>query len=432
GVRKGVRPMHVVGVLLIVLLLVVPNALFAADAAIPPVDEAKWASDTNSAFLKGFVQQELGAYGEGFLPSYWEDGLTWLDSWDHNVSNLADRPAFLSWWDYGHWAIYVGNHPTVADNFQNAYEYSANFIISQNETHAVQLLAARLVDLPNANAQSALTAAGSKDATGDLDLLHRFQYVPDLDLAQSAKLLASLEASTGKKIRYYAADVRMLPYDNPDPNTSPTIDEPSIFYAPVKLAGRNPDDYVTTKYSVGTNQYLTQDQYNQLLRDPTRRVQATSERLEYQDTFFNSMFYRAYVGRPVPPSQPGQPVLGDTLAQALNAPAPGYGLEHFRLVYANQALKMLEYYPGAIVQGTITQDGQPQSGVTVTAYDDAGQILLNTVDPSVRSQLSSDNFDVPHASVTTDASGHYSLIAPFAMPGGNTTIVATRNGAEVG
>lgn len=433
GLRKGTRPLHIVGVVLLALLLVIPNALFAADAAIPPITESKWRQDSKSAFVQDFVGKRLGAYGEGFLPGYWEDGLTWLDARDANTTNFADRPAFLSWWDYGHWAIAVGNHPTVADNFQNGYALAARFILAQNETEATQVMAARLIELPNANAEKALADAGSQNPAADRATLANCNYADrikdchmvNLDLAQSTALLQALETSTGKKIRYYAADVRMLPYD--DPSTA-SIEEPSIYYAPVKLAEQNPDDYVTTKLDVGSGNWVTQEQYNKLLSDPTKRIGASAERLEYQQPFFNSMFYRAYVGRPVPAGSSAQPTMGDTLLQALNAPAPGLGLEHFRLVYANSALKMLEYYRGAVVEGTITQDGAPVSGVTVTAYDDAGKILLDAVGAT---QLSPEVFDVPHASVTTDAAGHYKIVAPFAMPGGNTTLVVSKAGTEI-
>jgi hypothetical protein len=285
--------------------------------------------------------------------------------------------------------------------------------------------------MPGADAQSALTGAGSTDATGDLALLHQYKFVPDLNLDQSAKLLSTLESRTGAKIRYFAADFRMMPIDNPDPQTSPQIDSAGIFYAPVKLAGQNVDDYVTTMYAVGQS-HVNQTQYDNLLRNPVNRVQATSERLEYQQPFLNSMFYRAYVGRPLNPGTPGQPLLGDKVENALLAPLPGYGLEHFRLVYVNSGLKMLQYYPGAVVSGTITQDGTPQAGVSVTALDDAGAMVWPTLDPSIQAQITPEQLNVPHATTTTDASGRYTILAPFATAGGNTTLVVTRGGAEVG
>ena len=51
-----------------------------------------------------------------------------------------DRPGFMAWWDYGFWAIDIGEHPTVADNFQFGYQIAGNFIVSQSEHEAMSLL----------------------------------------------------------------------------------------------------------------------------------------------------------------------------------------------------------------------------------------------------------------------------------------------------
>lgn len=433
GFRKGVRPLHVVGALLVVLLFVAPNVMLAADAALPPEAESRIATESESDFVKGFMEKRMGAYGQGFIPGYWTDGLTWLDQHDANITDPADRPAFLSWWDYGHWAIAVGKHPAVADNFQNGYEFAANFILSQNETQAVQLLAARLSVLEDSNAQAALGEVGSTDAAGDLRKLQNWEYVESLDLNQSVQLVSKLEQNTGKKIRYFAADVRMFPYDNPQ---TPSIEQSSIYYAPVKLKGEDPDQYVATKIDLGTtdpvtrSQFVNQTRYEQMARDPIRQVSALGERFEYQPAFFNSMYWRAYVGTPVQAQGTG-PILGDQVIQAVNQPRPGFAMQHFRLVYSSDALKILEYYPGAVVEGTVTEEGQPLSGVEVVAYDDAGRILVEGIDPSFRDQVSAEDFNIPHSSAPTAADGSFRIVAPFAMEGGNVTLVVVRDGVEL-
>jgi dolichyl-diphosphooligosaccharide--protein glycosyltransferase len=58
----------------------------------------------------------------------------------------VDRPAFLSWWDYGFEAVNQGKHPTVADNFQNAYQYAGQFITCQSEDHAIAMLITRTLE----------------------------------------------------------------------------------------------------------------------------------------------------------------------------------------------------------------------------------------------------------------------------------------------
>ena len=46
-------------------------------------------------------------------------------------------PAFISWWDYGFYESAIGDHPTVADNFQDGIPPAANFHTSTSEEEAV-------------------------------------------------------------------------------------------------------------------------------------------------------------------------------------------------------------------------------------------------------------------------------------------------------
>lgn len=432
GFRKGLRPLHVVGVLVLALFLVIPNAMLAADAALPRQEEFDIAENSGD-FVQDFVLKRFGAYGQSYLDPDWQSALAWLDDHDASIQDPADRPAFLSWWDYGHWAISVGNHPAVADNFQNGYEYAANFLLAQNETEAVQLLAARMLPLlDEAQGRQIVADAGADDANAAYDALLKWEYVDSLTLDESVAMLLATEAATGKKIRYFATDIRMMPLD--DPNT-PSVatssassfqEQSSIFYAPVILAQEEPDAYVPFKVNVG-NEWITQDEFNARASDPIRLVQATAERLEYEDAFLNSMYYRGFVGTPVN-ADPTGPVLGLSVYESLACALPGYGLQHFRLVYANSGVKMLEFTPGATVTGTVTEDGQPLSDVTVTAYDAGGIVQRPGACPTTTTRTGG----VPHGSTTTDATGAFSLTAPFALDGEEITLVVERAGVELG
>ncbi len=61
------------------------------------------------------------------------------------TSRRPQRPAFISWWDYGFQAVAQGLHPTVADNFQNGIDPSGNFLLSQNESLAIGILTTTLL-----------------------------------------------------------------------------------------------------------------------------------------------------------------------------------------------------------------------------------------------------------------------------------------------
>ena len=451
GLRKGTRPIHIVAVILIALLFVVPTTILAADAALPPEAEDKLARETESDFARRFYTERMGAYGGGFgSVKPWIAPLEWLDQHDANETDLSKRPAFLAWWDYGHWAVSIGRHPTVADNFQNGYEFAANFILSQNESHAIQLLASRTAEAERGDLEAALRDVGADDPTGDAEKIRRWEHVASLDVNESAALLEAVEQQTGKRIRYFAVDIRMLPYDNPQ---TPNVDQSSIFYAPVRLKGDEPDDYVTTKINMGQavagapDGFVRLDQYRQLASNPVRQVSALGERFEYQQRFFDSMYWRGYVGSPIA-ATPGEPTLGDRVEASLGNPQPAGGLEHFRLVYASEVQRLykggdpadprsylyypgvmiVEYYRGAIIEGTVTEEGAPLAGATVTAYDDAGTVLVN----AFQSGVDASQFNIPHATATTGADGTFRIVAPFALANGSVTLDAARGGISIG
>ncbi|MHB8604078.1 MAG: STT3 domain-containing protein [Thermoplasmatota archaeon] len=459
GARRSITGWHVFGVVMVTLLLVVPNVFLAVDAATPPQAEQQIAAAHPG--LASFIQTRFGAFGSDFLPDYWNQGLLWLAALpDQRAQYTADissgevdatRPAVLSWWDYGHWEIAIAHHPAVADNFQNGYEFAAAFLLAQNETHALQLLSARQVPLFLNNRdsidgtqltrddlvailQDPAVGVASNDTDATIASLTKFQYAPALGSEVKANaLVEKIEAKTGYQIRYFATDIRMLPYD--DPNTA-QIDHAGIFQAPVILAGQNPDDYVqvlfhgTTANAQTGSPYYTEAQLTAARKDLNNaNLQVDGEKFEYSQKFFQSMFYRGYLGSPLP-SSTTFPVEGSALNSALNLPQPGYAMKHFRLVYLNDQLRILQYFPGAPLTGKVTENGQPVVGASVTVYDDAGQMLLSHVSPQLLGRVKASDLAVPHDTTFTGADGSYSLVAPFST---NTTdqVIVSQGSVEL-
>lgn len=634
--RRAVGAWHVIGAILIASLLILPSVWMAVDAGLPIEAEQKLA-EQDRVFAERF-----GAFGQGFIPSYWRELFAYLAAQDSSLP-AADRPAFLSWWDYGHWAASIGDHPAVADNFQNGYAFAGNFITSQNETHAIQLLSARLMELaddprtpgysrdtfvrilrelrvssegryavhatadaaglvseiseqnneltkgfavldagaegadvaveqlafqpadpapgghvslvatlrnrgasaardltvrfllnetvvaeknvselapasvqtvtadrvtgPQGYARAAVTLEvpdAARDATqaddrlaktlvaatpgasgadlvvedvtwepaapkpGDLiafsvavrnrgnegasnvtirvdvdgtrmgdatiaslgagdrvtvsgpawrtigpgqayDDLRAFRFVPEsapptedlLSKPKALELLKRVESATNKRIRYFAVDVRMFPFDIPDcepasPNYSPTIDAGSIFYAPVTLADKSPDDFIerVVQFSQGGNtREVSAAEFQTIQRDVRQlgSIESFCEKYRFKDPYLSSMFYRAYIGtpagaRPLGPSTPlrtdptrvpstagPEGVGGDRLVDSSIMLMPGYGLENFRVVFLNGGSRMLRFHQGAELSGSVTSGSQPLGEVTVVAFDDAGR-----------------------------------------------------------
>ena len=80
----------------------------------------------------------IGTFGPSFNSYGWNDAFSWLESQDSDVG-FSERPAFVSWWDYGFSALTQGQHPTVADNFQSGIPHSGGMLLSQGQDDTIAL-----------------------------------------------------------------------------------------------------------------------------------------------------------------------------------------------------------------------------------------------------------------------------------------------------
>ena len=497
AIRKSVKVKHVLVSLFVVFLVIMPNVWYSVDAGIPSNEKKEYDREIYEA-MPAFLRPSpdvfnessrgtwyLGAFGYS-LPTpdqYWPAAWRWLSQQDSDRLP-EDRPGFLSWWDYGFECIQQGKHPTVADNFLYGHQLAGNFIMAQNETDAVSLLAERILDSQFDKDKNRFTKKamdlmvryfGEEDAEKIEDIYaHPQRYVPEIlshpkkygpydsqisdynaryiatrgvlmkyDREHLVSFLKSLEDMTGKRIAYFAIDSRLIPF---------SAQNTGIFYAPAVLsdhrmskgAYRLPYDfyeiYAVTKYG---KKYPI----NEVPEDVRKDIDHSE--IEYKDMFYNTMLYRNYFGyspKEAGSTANGLPGISDNLKNM--QPMPGWNLTHFRLVYRTvywnpykdyrnhsdawraigldegleyqkegkgvvdlspntmyNGVTFLEYYEGAIINGTVrTPEGSPVGNIRVTVYDKYG---------------------IPHQSVKTDSNGRYSLIAPF----GNITIVASNGGS---
>ncbi|MCK4299052.1 MAG: hypothetical protein KAX80_05950, partial [Planctomycetes bacterium] len=143
---------------------------FAVDAGIPANDKAEYSKEVYSImpdFLKppDFDEKNGTAWYFGafsyHLPmpnEYWPAAWSWYDQQDSDILPETNRPAFLSWWDYGFEAVQEGSHPTVADNFQNAYQYAGSFIVGQNETDSIAMFIIRTLEKTGVSSNATISA----------------------------------------------------------------------------------------------------------------------------------------------------------------------------------------------------------------------------------------------------------------------------------
>ncbi|OGS43172.1 MAG: hypothetical protein A3K76_05135 [Euryarchaeota archaeon RBG_13_57_23] len=496
--KKSVKIRHIVGALFLAFMVVLPNVWYAFDAGVPSetkvdLDKQIYTSMPNYLRPSGYDAVNgsvwyLGAFGYSLpLPKYYFPAAwKWFSQQDSDIFPESDRPAYVSWWDYGFEAVQAGKHPTVADNFQNGYQLTGNVIMAQSENEAIALFAYRLIqsavaDGPEVEAQvfalldrhgvdsdrihETLHGAGQPlidDVLADPAVYGKMD--SDLSEVNARIVVARVELTklsledlvilyddicevTGYSIRYFNVDSRMLPMSGTDTG---------IFYAPAKLSdrriamGSTPIDF----YNV-----VAVDAYgNQVaLENVTPDMTIVNYALVYTDMFYDSMFYRAMIGfsgSDIGLTNEGLPGYSGS-AENYQA-MPGWNMTHFRMVY-----RTAYYNPFPAAELSAHRDAWKavslQEAVLLKQQIDAGEIE-GYVDYSSQSYYSSgtvflkfylgayvngtvtteegqpvagirvtvqDEYGIPHQTTLTDANGHYSVLAPF----GNVTLVFSEGSA---
>lgn len=404
------------GLLMIAVLIVLPNAWLGVDAGMS--SDFEFENDLHEGRL-------VGAFGIGFSirNNGWLEAMSALAERDTDVP-MAERPAQIAWWDYGHWATAIGKHPTVADPFQSNFNIAGRFLASESEGEAVMWMTLLIANTDHRDGQYSpaveealrahdpgLLAIGPTRGYDGMQDVYE-QYV-DRESEEVYDLYDEVSAAAGKHIGYMAADDRMWP----------TQRNPGIFYAPTFLANKDPDDFVrqlfVTQNEAGQQMILTQDRYGVDENNNSFALQRPVFRDEETDTTWEVAGGRAFPegalqrgghdGFPgqfqIQPTQRFEDSMyrrafgGISVAQH---DAPGEGLTHWRAVHQStrgsgeqegRQVVLLEYYSGARVSGAVEdENGAPVEGAEVTFVD---------------------GFGAGHAVASTDADGRFTVRAPF-------------------
>ncbi len=484
--RKAFKVRHVV-LLLVVVGLVLPNIWVAIDAGIPANTKSQLSSQVAST-LPTWLQPNtsnpsgyyFGAAGSALdTPNQYDSaGYNWLAQQNPNVP-APDRPAFVSWWDYGFQAIAQGNHPSVADNFQNGIDPAGQFLLSQNESQAIAVLATTLLQAEQVKSGLPYLPAGLNtvlqqdglnlsmvhtlmvNTSADYTLVvgHPDRYLPvdpstltdlnamylameyylatTLPLSKVAHLYNDVQSYTGWSIAYAMADTRLFPFSGT--NTG-------IFYAPAELTGRviNSAGLPTSFFNVTV---LGSDGQTYPAGQVPAGVTPINYTVNYFPAFYNSMIYHIYIGYNGTDAGLGTgiPGLGGTSA-AVSAPLmPGWMLQHFQVVYktayycpqknpsAGSSCFVATNFPQAVA---LAARGKGTADTNASAYFSGGesmlqyypgQTLLGTVTlpdgtpVSGASVTVDDGWGIPHMRVVTGADGTFQLV----LPPGNDTVNIT-------
>ena len=432
GLKKAVKLSHIGGILFITLLIILPNAYLAFDAAVPYGEKQKFADN------KG-----MGAFGLSlYKEQYWVDALSWLSKQEANFKP-EKRPAFIAWWDYGFYEVAVGKHPTVADNFQEGIPPAGNFHTATSENEAVAVMIVRILEgvcnekgkIPqevknvlnkylNENDTANITewienpekAPSVGEPIGekyDKQLSKKFRVRPENAIYHdSVKILANLSDEnitwlyhdiqniTGKNIRYYGVEGYDLQIFNV---FSFLADKSNV------VQGAPEDDFLEVWYKgyevSQTGQPIEREwrlnEIRNMSLEERKNIRITGSEIKYKPKFFETMFYKTYLGTP---SQDNK---------LPSYPLPTYGMKHFSAEYISPvkylspyarlqsgpapAVVIAKYYEGAIIKGKVICKGQP---------------LLSQVGIYKNASIWGNNISIIHDNTITDENGSFSLISP--------------------
>ncbi len=487
GNAKGVQALLVA---VVVLLLIIPSA-FTTIASAVPNNNANVVNDQIYNSLPGFLRpynyssssgQFVGSYGFGITndsqPS--AAAFSWLSTQNTNVP-LDQRPAFLSWWDYGFQEISQGQHPTVADDFQQGYEVAGQVLLAQNQSQIISLFMARVIEGSYINNGGQLPASvnatmyqyfGSNYASLLQKILQNpvpYEYLiynnpsiygqfikgitstnayfalysgilsSNYPLPTLVNAYSQLEAETGYSIQYIGIDHGLFPSAG---------DNPGIFYAPT---------YLTDRPSYTANGEVVPYQYYQIYAQtangtyPLNQTPSTAQPLgyniQYTPAFYNTTIYRMMVGYPPQATGNTSGVPGLTFGTSKYTIMPAWGLSNFELSYIGipwnphhnytkypNAWKVIPlqqaYYYQKNNIGT-TEIFPPTTQVvngedTIVSYYPGATIMgrvtqgPNNPAPGLYVTLL-DQYGIPHDYTTTNAQGYYNLTA---VPGNDTILIS--------
>ena len=459
GIRRGIKFLHIFGILFIAFLVILPNAFTAFDAAIPT---AFTKNRTSILKIDMFGEDHRGAFGLGVgKERYWVDAFDWLNDQDLDIEDPTERPAFISWWDYGFYEVALGDHPTVADNFQDGIPPAANFHTSTSEEEAVIVLIVRIMesdlrvnkgkisdDVTNAlikyagdsNAEKIVnwvegprTAPSYGNPIGEeydentsKDYTVGQQYPRNAVYHDVVALLTDettgisdeeltwlyhdIQKATGKSIRYYGVEG----YDRQIFNIFGFLSDKSLL-----LVNGIADDFIELLYegyevSPQTGEKVPGSEFAKPAKeiiemDPEKRryTVVTGTKQNYKDLYFDTMFYRTYIG----PAQ-GEPGSYSELDWQI----PCYDMRHFYAEYISDlnkfpyyntgkgAVVIAKYYEGAIINGTVTYEGSPIDAQVVVQKN-----LTYTDIQGASLAIDHDKFDIdPNKE---NATGEFSVIS---------------------
>ncbi|MGP6207580.1 hypothetical protein ACNF42_06095 [Cuniculiplasma sp. SKW3] len=489
GLKGNIKWLQTLFVILLVFALLIPSGLGVVSTAVPAnsaVQVNKEIYNALPSFAKPSTFQENQSAYFGTVGSFitnssspLSQSFAWFSTQQSNLP-ISERPAYVDWWDYGFQELYQGQHPTVADDFQQAYQIAGQILLSTNESQIIALMTSRLIQasfIDNSGHYSpALKSAMSQYlSNNEMSLIEQIydnphEFVPwiidnssvygvfiknisntnayyalvkgqltsKLSLSQLVNLYQAVQKATGWSIQYIQTDHNLFPLSGLDTG---------IFYAPAYLT--DTPSYTTEGGGVVPYEYyqiyaVTPNGTFPLNQTPTNVV-PTNYEITYTPAFYNTTIYRALVG--LPPTAVGQTsgVPGLTFGTNQYEIEPAWNMSNFEVCY--EGIPYNPYQNASAHQSAFkiiplqqAYSLERQNKGTSVIFPSAASIIQGS-DPILRyfpgaiitGQIKSptgvpisgirvtilDQYGIPHQTVLTNKYGYYNLTG---LPGNDTLV----------
>ncbi len=472
SLRKNISGVTIGFAVIVVLILIIPSGMGAFSAAVPENNAASYNHILNSTVPKGIrPNNPFGNYGlaidnktQPIAASF-----NWLATQNTNQS-IENRPAYVSWWDYGFQELQQGQHPTVADDFQQGIASAGQMLLAQNQTQEISLFISRVLQTPggysNGHFNASITATMHKyfgvnetntianmygnplnssytpllsetaygghqiNVTSSYNARHALimgQLSTKYNLSTLVNAYSALEKVTGSSISYIQVDHSLYPFSGSNPG---------IFYAPAYLT--DTPSYTADGEVVPTNYYnvvaVTNTGAQYTLNNLPTGVTVSNYLLNYTSAFYNTTIYKTIYGFP------------ESNINNVTHVYPAFNMSNFELVYYeseyNPAKDANNSTPGWTLIPLQTAYKYQQEGKGTEVLLPAS--LIGNEDPIINyypgavihGQITNangigiagvhvtieDQYGIPHEVVTTNSTGYYSITG---LPGNDTLVYST-------
>lgn len=495
GIRKAVRGNISLGktiFVIFVVLGVITSGFGVVNAAIP----GNTATTVNQqiykslpSFVKPLINysasndQFVGTYSFYITNASQSEPMAfnWLSQQDTNLP-IDQRPAFVSWWDYGFQELVQGQHPAVADDFQQGYEVGGQTLLAQNQSQILSLWIGRVLqgafkdngqNLSSSVVNSMQKYLGTNETVFLENVLGNAgqytyliqqnpatygKYISDLSgqnalfilftgslssqysLSTLINLYQVLEAETGYNIQYIYMDQGLLPQSGINPG---------IFYAPTYLT-----DHPSYTYQGEIVPYQYYQIYSETangtqnpLNQTTSLSQVVNYTIGFTQAFYNTSIYRFLVGYPPWLLGSTNGIPGLTVNTTANV-MPDWNLSNFELTYAgvpwnpytdyqnhSQAWKIIPISTAYVYkhENKGTTILLPALSTVISGWDTIsayypgaviqGHVTLADGTPAAGVYVTIlDQYGIPHEMVKTNSNGYYNLTG---LPGNDSVYIST-------